>query len=78
MCALFTLPRILLKRPNSVNHIIPCDPMKSFVLTVVGRGERGKRTRFSYSPQEDKTKIIIIQYRIRRWLSEPVTCLQNE
>lgn len=78
MCALFTLPRILLTRPNSVNHIIPHDLMKSFVLTVVSREKRGKRTRFSYSPHEDKTKIFIIQYRTRRWLSEPGTYLQNE
>lgn len=34
-------------------------------LGVEGRRERRKRTRFSHGPQEGKTKIITIQYRIR-------------
>ena len=59
--AQFTLLRILLTRPNSVNCIlIACDLIKNPVLRMEGRGERGKGTRFSYCPQEDKAKIIII------------------
>ena len=56
ICAQVTLPRILLTRPSSVNHNIACNPMKSPLLWVEGRGEKAKKARVSHGSQEDKNK----------------------